>query len=228
MINWALQANPQTAEEAQTTQPCPEIVEATINRGITKVVHFTTTHGLKGILSTGFVKARRDLPEDERVKYVYEENAADRGRDLPWHGYINLSVTKINLNLFTYSKRWHPEDQWVILEFDPKILGDPGVVFCTTNNAYSNVKRCRGLEGFEQMFAPEVPWGHYGSVHNRSGRQSNQTTDPQAEVLYPFELSLDSLNKLIVNNDSTCDVVTGICSHFPQDLNIIIDPEAFT
>ena len=29
--------------------------------------------GLKGILHTEVVKARRDLPEDERVKHVYEE-----------------------------------------------------------------------------------------------------------------------------------------------------------
>ena len=228
MTDWAPQANPQTAEEVRAAQPCPEIIEAAINRGVTRLVHFTRTCGLKGILSTGAVKARRDLPEEDKVKYVYEANAIDRGRDLLWHGYINLSVTKINVQMFNSSRGWHPENQWVILEFDPKILGDPGVVFCTTNSAYPNVQRCRGLKGFEQMLAPKVPWGYYDSVHTRSRRQSNQTTDPQAEVLYPFNLSLDSLNKLIVNDESTYEVVLGISSHFLHEPSITVDSEAFT
>lgn len=226
-MNWAPQAAPQTVEEAQRELPCPEIVRAAAERGITSMVHFTRTIGLRGILSTGAVKSRRDLPEEDRVRHVYEANAYDRSRDLDWHDYINLSVTKINKHMFNYSKDWHQEDRWVILVFDPKVLGDPGVVFCTTNNAYPVVNRCRGIQGFEQMFAPQVPWGNQGSIYTRTNQNSNQPTDPQAEILYPFELSLEYLKTLIVRDELTYEEVFGICSHFPYDPCIAIKPGAF-
>ena len=227
-MTWAPQAAPQTEEQARSAPPCPEVIEAATERGITSIVHFTRTNGLKGILSTGVVKARRDLLEDDRVKYVAEENATDRSRDLRWHGYVNLSVTTINADMFEASKRWHTEAKWVILEFGPEILGDPGVVFCTTNNAYPVVQRCRGLQGFEQMFAPQVPWGKYGSVHNRSAyRRPNQTTNPQAEVLYPLELSLDYLHGITVADEDTYETVEAVLVHFPYRPRITIDLEAF-
>ena len=227
-MNWAPQATPQTREEARRAKPYPEVVTAAAKRGITSVVHFTRTRGLKGILYASVVRARRDLPQDDRVKHVYEENAPDRSRDLLWHGYINLSVTEINMRMFNYSKQLHPDDEWVILEFGPEILADSGVVFCTTNNAYEVAYRCAGPRGFEQMFAPRVPWGHYGDVCNRSGRAPDQTTDPQAEVLYPFELSLDHLHTITVRDEDTYETANGSLYHFPShNPKVVITPEAF-
>lgn len=133
---------------------------AATERGIVSIVHFTTVRGLKGILASGTVRARRDLPDDELVKYVYEPNAVDRRLDQLWHGYVNLSVTAINLRMFNFSARMHPDAEWVILEFGPEILGDGGVVFCTTNNIYPAARRSRGLPGFDQLFAPNVAGWH--------------------------------------------------------------------
>lgn len=227
-MDWAPQAEPQTADEALLAPQYPEIVVAAAERGITSIVHFTRTSGLKGIMSTSVVRARRDLPRDARVKYVYQKNASNRSRDLPWHGYVNLSVTEMNRDLFLYSKGWHPDEEWVILEFGPQILGDPGVVFCTTNNAYEGVvRRCAGPRGFEQMFALRVPWGRYGSVRDRSDRARNQTTDPQAEVLYPFELSLEHLHTITVADEDTYEIVMAILSHFPHEAEVAIIPEVF-
>ena len=226
-INWAPEAIPQTVEQARRAPIYPLIVADAVERGITSIVHFTRISGLKGIVSTSVAKARHDLPQDVRVKYVYEENAPNRNRDVSWHGYINLSVTAINLRMFNFSKQNHPDDEWVILEFGPEILGDSGVVFCTTNNVYEVAHRCAGLRGFRQLFAPRVPWGHYDSVSNRHGRAPNQTTDPQAEVLYPFELSLDHLHTITVSDDGTYETVKAILSHFPHDPEVVITPEAF-
>lgn len=226
-MSWLPEASPQTIEQARRELPCPEIVDAAIAREITSIVHFTRTRGLVGILSTRVVKARLNLPADLRVRHVYEENAADRSRDLPWHGYINLSVSSISRRMFSFSTREHPDDEWVILEFGPQILGDPGVVFCTTNNAYELAHRCRGPEGFEQLFSPRVPWGHLGSVSNRLGKGSHQTTDPQAEVLYPFELSLEHLHRITVGDEETLETVQAARSHFPHPAEIAINPEAF-
>lgn len=226
-MTWAPEAEPQTLEDARGAPRYPQIVAAARDRGITSIVHFTRTSGLKGMLYTSVVMARSLLPEDARVKHVYEENAADRSRDLAWHDYINLSVTDINVRMFEFSKREHPYDEWLILAFDPEILGDPGVLFSTTNNAHKVVRRHAGPRGFEEMFTPRVPWGQYGSVSNRYGRARNQTTDPQAEVLYPYELALDHLHTVIVADEDTYEPVHAILYNFPHEPEVVMNPEAF-
>ena len=225
-MEWAPEAEPQSRKEASRAPRCPEVVRAARNRGITSIVHFTTIPGLVGILASSAIMARNQLPEDARLKYVYVANAADRRRDQIWHDYVNLSVTAINLHMFRFSERSHPGNQWVILEFGPEILGDPGVVFCTTNNIYSAAHRCRCLRGFEQLFASSVPrWN--GNRVARNDRLPYQTTDPRAEVLYPFELSLDHLHTVAVGDGETRDAVVAARSHFPHQPKIELDPEAF-
>ena len=228
-MDWAPQATPQTVEAALQMPRYPEIVTMARERAISSVVHFTRISGLVGILDSSAVKSRSNLPSEERLKYVYEPNAEYRNRDLQWHGYINLSVTRINVDMFNYSRKWHPDNKWVILEFIPELLEDSGVVFCTTNNAYDVVHRCAGPRGFEQMFASEVPWGYHGSVHTRYGRKRNQTTDPQAEVLYPFELSTDYLHAITISDEETEESVIAVLSHFPSynNVHIALNPKAF-
>lgn len=230
-MEWAPEVEPQTIEEIRSSPAHPEIVNAAKSRGITSIVHFTRIpSGITGILSSSAIKARRDLPSEQYVRHVYEANAVDRSRDYLWHGYINLSVTKINLMMFRFSQRQHPDKKWAILEFDPEILGYPGVVFSTTNNAYSVTHRCTGLRGFEQMFAPSIPWGHHGSVHTRRDHKPNQTTDPQAEVLFPFELTLKHLHTVTVADEATKDstiAVLSILSNCEAKIQTEIDPKAF-
>ena len=226
VMQWEPEAQPQLREELDRTPPCPKIVTAAKRRGITSVVHFTRIGGLVGILASSAVIGRSDLGTNDRVRFVYEPNVEDRRLDEAWTDYVNLSVTAINPNLFTPSAHRHSKDEWVILEFGPEILGDPGVVCCTTNNIYPAAHRCRGLKGFEQMFAPIVP-GRYEKPIRRDDRRPNQTTDPQAEVLYPFELPLDHLHTITVRDGDTEDTVAGILSPFPHRPSIEPNPEAF-
>ena len=225
-MKWAPAAEPQSRKEARGTPRCPEVVRAAEERGITSIVHFTRIPGLVGILGSSAIKARNQLPEDARLRYVYEANAADRRRDQFWHDYVNLSVTAINLHMFRSSQSWHPGEVWVILEFGPEILGDPGVVFCTTNNIYTDTHRCRGLQGFEQLFASDVPRWHENRIVRRN-RQPYETTDPQAEVLYPFELSLEHLHTVTVPDDDVEDTVEAALCHFRYAPRINPNPEAF-
>ena len=225
-MDWAPEAKPQSHDEVSRAPQFPGVVTAAKERGITSIVHFTTVKGLIGILASDAVKARKDLPDDEAIKYVYEPNAVDRHLDQLWHRYVNLSVTDINLRMFDFSSREHPGAKWVILEFGPEILGDQGVVFCTTNNIYPAARRGRGLRGFEQMFAPRV-LGWYGYPVARGHRQPHQATDPQAEVLYPFELSLEHLHTVTVPDDHVYETVDAALSHFPLEPSIEPNPEAF-
>ena len=223
---WAPEAKPQSREEIGRGPRCPEVVKAAEERCISSIVHFTRIPGLVGILDSSAIKARNLLPEDARLRHVYEANAADRHRDQIWHDYVNLSVSAINLHMFDFSKRQHPGEAWVILEFSRAILGDPGVVFCTTNNIYTGAHRCRGLQGFEQLFASDVPRWHKNRMVRRN-RQPYETTDPQAEVLYPFELSLEHLHSVTVPDDDQEDAVDAALCHFQYAPKIKKNPEAF-
>lgn len=215
-MSWLPEAVPQTEAELWKVPCCPEVVDAAGEIDICSIVHFTRVQpGLVGILASSAIKARLDLPDTDRLRHIYEENAVNRSRDREWHGYVNLSITDINKWMFRSSKKWHPEAEWVILEFRPVILGDPGVVFCTTNNAYPTVRRHAGLRGFNQMFDSAIP-GYEGRISTRSGCQPNQTTDHQAEVLYPFSLSLDHLQSIIVGDKDTRETVWAILNSFPE------------
>lgn len=234
-MSWLPEAVPQTEAELRNAPFCPEVVDAAVERGIDSIVHFTHVHpGLVGILDSSAVKARLDLPDNKRLRHVYEENAVNRIRDQLWHGYVNLSITDLNKWMFRSSKKWHSAAEWVILDFEPTILGHPGVVFCTTNNAYPSVHRHAGLQGFNQMFAPEVP-GYKSRTSTRSEREPNQTTDHQAEVLYPSSLSLDHLQSIIVRDEDTRETVWAVLRSFPvlpsfpsQDPDsITVKPKAF-
>ena len=227
-MSWAPEAEPQTEAEAYDAPCCPEIVDAALKRGITSIVHFTRARpGLVGILATSDVKARLDLPEDNQLQHIFEENAVDRSRDRPWHGYVNLSVTDINEWMFASSKRWHHDAEWVILDFSPIILGHPGVVFCTTNNAYPHAHRHAGLRGFNQMFHSAIP-GYEGRMSTRSGREPNQTTDHQAEVLYPSSLSLNHLQSIIVKDEETRETAAAaLTTFYRDDFKVTVNPEAF-
>ena len=69
--------------------------------------------------------------------------------------------------------------------------------------------------------------GWYGHLVARGDRPPYQTTDPQAEVLYPFELSLKHLHTVTVADDDTYEAVEAALSHFPYAPKIKKDPEAF-
>lgn len=225
-MEWAPEATPQSRDEVLSAPRCPEVVVAAQKRGVTSLVHFTTIKGLVGVLASGEVKCRRDLPDDDLVRHVYEPNAANRSLDERWHGYVNLSVTNINLRMFNFSVRQRRIDEWVILKFGPKILRHRGVVFCTTNNIYPAAHRSQGLRGFEQMFAASVP-GWYGHELDRDGRLPCETTDPQAEVLYPFSLSLKHLHTITANNEDAYGNALDALSIYPGEPTLNTTPEEF-
>ncbi len=229
-MEWAPEAKPQRRKEIRRAPRCRDVVEAAKHRGITSLVHFTRVRGgLAGILDRSAVQARHHLSKDRRLRHVYQENAPNRTRDLPWHGYVNLSVSMINVRMLRYSKRWHPDEDWAILSFKPRILGHRGVIFSTTNNAYGVAHRALGSDGFEQMFAQAVPWGRRGSVSIRSSQRPHETTDPQAEVLYPRALSLKHLHTITVADEGARESVDGALAIFPDipRPKIELDPEAF-
>ncbi len=206
-----------------------EIVE---KRNIQEILHFTTNEGLTGILATKALKPRKRLPEDKYLEYIYKCNCPDRSRDVAWHDYVNLSITNVNRHLFGISKgKWHSKEDswWCILSFNPIILNHTGVFFTTTNNMYSGVRRYKGADGLEKLFAPSITrWS--GCVVQRNPQiQNNQPTCEQAEVLYPGDLSVEFLTKIYVETEENEWAVKSIIDAF-SDLPSVkreIKPELF-
>jgi len=202
-------ARPRTPEEIGLLSHQPAIVEEAQERGVTEVLHFTTTKNLVGILASS-VKCRNLVSADHYVKAVYDPNCANRSGDAEWTGYVNASISRINTWMFGSSQRWHTKEEarWVILAFDPVILGHPGVVFTTTNNVYEVCERAEGLEGFKMIFEEGVV-GYRGPI-TRHSLDPRYPTDHCAEVLYPVELSLEHLNTIYVQHVEDQDHIHGI------------------
>ena len=224
------EARPRTPDEVANLPPCPDVVRAAEEREITDVVHFTTVSGAVGVLAASAVKSRKRLPEEEYLEHVYQPNSAIR-KDQAWLDYVNLSITRINDWMFDNSVRWHIKDDnpWVVLAFHPMLLGDPGVVFATTNNIYPACRRAEGLGGFLNLFADSVigrTWP-VTVLHDRAGKPPNWPTDRQAEVLYPGEVSCEYLRRIDVQREDTIDTMHGILGGLSLSVPVRHAPEVF-
>ena len=213
------------------------VKEVIQKRGIKEVLHFTPNQGITGILASNAVKSRKRVSEDKYLEHILKLNCPDRSRDINWHGYVNLSITKVNGYFFRISKdKWHvgSVDWWCILSFSPEVLTHPRIFFCTTNNAYSSVVlRGRGGAGLERLFADEVVEYESGTVsRRRRSMPANEPTCEQAEVLYPGELSLDYLQCIYVNeseNAAAIESMFDVCSNHSKikGVTVIEKPELF-
>ncbi len=220
-------AHPRTAKEVAHLPRCPEVVDAAMERNVSQVVHFTTVKGAIGILASGAVKSRLQLPKEKYLEHVYQPNAQFR-KDVAWLDYVNLSISRINDWMFGTSVRWHfdNDNPWVVLAFDPELLGDPGVVFATTNNIYSACCRQESLDGFENLFADKVR-GRYERLHTRIGKPPNWPTDRQAEVLYPRQVPLEYLRRIDVQLEDVVDDIHGILGGLHLSIPVRHAPEVF-
>lgn len=146
---------------------------------------------------------------------------------------MSLSIQRINGHLYGISSgKWHAGTDglwWCVLGFDREVLAHEGVVFTTTNNAYSVVQRATGLAGVEAAFADEVTTWSNGPVKlSRSAVPTNQPTDPQAEGLYPGAVNTQWLRSIYVPQPELAETVSGYLNATGHpDVDIICDPEAF-
>lgn len=198
-------------------------------RGLKEVVHFTTNHGCLGTLASGALKSRARLQKDDLLEFIFQPNAEIR-KDLAHLDYVNLSISHINYEFFAICSRWHSQKDifWCILSFDPNVLEDEGVIFTTTNNIYTGVRRATGEGGLEAMFAPKVVrWS--GNVASRAPLLSgDHATCHQAEVLYPGELKSSLIKRIYVRQNSEASEIAGfIKALFHPKIELVVAPEKF-
>jgi len=204
-----------------------------VRRKIDEVLHFTTSNGMLGILSTGRLLAHSLLPEEKLLAHILQINCKDRSRDREWHSYINLSLSRLNGSFFNISRGWHETEDifWCILSFHSKLMTHPGVLFATTNNAYPKTERAPDEAGLEALFGPSIRQFSSKWISRSKSLPDNHTTCHQAEVLYPEELSLSYLQKIYVKTVEHQDEVSALIALLRPELEtnvqVIVAPHLF-
>ncbi len=220
-------------EDLQASGTLTSILSECAERGVNEIVHFTTDRGLLGMMTLGRILSRARLPREKQLEFIVKHNVEVR-KDVSWVDHVNLSVGAINKRFFDIcSRHWHAGDRslwWCVMAFDPVVATHDGVWFTTTNNFYPAVRRAQALAGFQAMFGPEVA-GIYGTLIRRGvGHPTDLPTDPQAEVLYPKELSLAFLKRACFMTEDHADYYETLCSTLSRhDLagRAVVDPSAF-
>ena len=209
------------------------IEEKIQQRGIEEVLHFTTSNGMLGILSTAKLLAHSLLPKEKLLSHIIQMNCSDRSRDTEWHSYINLSVSRLNGSFFNISQGWHRSEDifWCVLSFNPEIMSHEGVLFSTTNNAYPKTERAPDAAGLDALFAPSIRQFPTKWVSRTKALPDSYTTCHQAEVLYPNELSLIHLSKIYVQTVEHQDEVSALIDllrpEFELSIQVLVAPQLF-
>lgn len=180
----------------------------TKKRGIAELVHFSTSTGLLGILSTQNLLPRSALAQEQSLEFILKYNSPYRS-DPSWLKYVNLSISRINHQFFAHSGSLHTNSGlfWVVIGIDIEIMLHEGVYFTTTNNIYPACRRGTGHVALEQLFLPKV-FGRYGvEIHRPVDHPDHWTTCPQAEVLYPGPLPARFIRNIYVRTDNDLNAV---------------------
>jgi hypothetical protein len=206
------------------------IEEIIASREITELLHFTTNKGLLGILASGEILSRERLPKEKYLEHVYSPNASIR-RDQDWLDYVNLSVSRINEVFFKAAAAWHRNREiwWCAIGLDPALLTHDGVIFATTNNIYTGVRRAAGADGLAALFDDSVVRWHANVATRTASLPDCYPTCVQAEVLYPQAVSWEYFRQIYVPSEDAADIVSGQIGVLEQDrgyayLPIVVDP----
>jgi hypothetical protein len=193
------------------------VAERARERGIERIVHYTSNRGVMGAVANGALLSREQVENDPGIAFIYE--GIWERKDHDWVDYISLSVSRINVDLFERSRKHFPDFWWAVMSFDVEILDHHDVWFTTTNNVYEEVlDRRQGLDGFEALFQESVAWGYRGSRHHRwPGQDRAWPTDRAAEVLYPTRLPLEFLRTLHLPDRDACRLVKAWCEVYGRD-----------
>lgn len=184
-------------------------------REISKVVHFTSTSGLIGILLSGKIMSREtmqhfieDNPNSSVVKYFHANDPERWDKRLDC---INTSIERINGDLLAAMKSRSEGvvmEPWCIIELDTICLLKNKVVFTVANAASAYVRRNgskEGLAGIEALYDDLVTSGRQDVNHvtvtqetkRESGVHYNWATNSQAEALIPDEIPISYIKRVV-------------------------------
>lgn len=165
-----------------------EIRDLVIEKGITRLCHFTQSRNLAHIFSDGLgICSTYELKKEKLPYNETDEVRYDRHPEL-----ICCSIEFPNVYYFATSRsRVQLFEEWAVLLIDPKYIYRKDTLYCPCNAAKGKgAYLCSGAEGFESLydFRPS------GSNFPRSAKRMEAApTDVQAEVLVDGPIALEDI-----------------------------------
>lgn len=193
-------------------------------RGIEEILHYTSDKGVLGTVIKDALLSRERVESDPDIAYIFR--GVWEVKEPDWADYISLSLSQVNIDLFKRARAKHPDRWWAVMSFDVNLLDQVGVHFATTNNSYPVCRRNPGVDGFEALFGPRIPWGRHGSVARRpSDCDPALPTHNAAEVLYPSEIPVHHLRTVYVESPQQSHMIKAWCDaygkpHLPVEVDI--------
>lgn len=165
-------------------------------RGIKYLVHFTDKKNYDSIMKNGILSiseaGRRgifvNIKDNNISSHKVDSIMRSDNRD-----YISLSITNVNKDLIRAYRASGRINNVIVIYIDARILWEDiekDRIYCNMNASKNEVSFGRGLDSFENMFAPIVSQTDFMTGikttydRNRDGRKQNETTNPRAEILF--------------------------------------------
>lgn len=166
-------------------------------RGVNALCHFTTFENLCSMVEMGGLVSRATLG-----KYGVQVDIQDPMRLEGGH-FINLSIQRPNLYLWSKFAERYPQKEWCLLMLNPENCQRDGVKFTTANATAYRVRSLgtnAGVIGLKALFADRVV-DTIGEALRTPGLPSNYPTSIQAEVLCPEPIAWADVYKVVVFSD---------------------------
>ena len=165
-----------------------EIRDLVIEKGITRLCHFTQSRNLAHIFSDGLgICSTYELKKEKLPYNETDEVRYDRHPEL-----ICCSIEFPNVYYFATSRsRVQLFEDWAVLLIDPKYIYRKDTLYCPCNAAKGKgAYLCSGAEGFESLYDLHPR----GSNFPRSAKRMEAApTDVQAEVLVDGPIALEDI-----------------------------------
>lgn len=169
------------------------------SRNIHYLVHFTDKQNYESIKANGILSINRAKQKNVRLK-VNDSNISshniEKSLNVEREDYISLSVSSVNRDLLNAYRFNNNINNFVILYIDASILWkEIGThrIYCDRNASCSSVRFGNKLENFKDMFVNNISYmtfegRYYDNDRVRDGTNSNQTTNPRAEIWFYGEI----------------------------------------
>ena len=176
---------PETDTLVKLTNAQLEIKSFLEKRNIKHLVHFTDSKNVESIKRHGILSVQQLMDRG----MVFRRN--DFGRYDNMLDYISLSITNPNLVLLSsYISKGTIDDVKVVI-IDATILYkeiNTPRIYCDRNAANGTCKKGSSIHHFENMFVETLEYQTPSTgklySYNRAIKRPNDTTDPQAEILF--------------------------------------------